>query len=369
MSRGGASPVDGRWTLERAAAWHREQPWIVGCNFVPSTAVNQLEMWQAATFDLPTIERELGWAAGLGMNAVRVFLHDLAWHADAAGFAARFDRFLAAAASRGIRTVPVLFDDCWHPDPAIGPQLDPVPGVHNSRWVQSPGVKAAVDPACTSRLRGYVQGVIAAHRSDDRILAWSLYNEVGNYYLPVMSRPPLARIPRLIGAAWALSLGFVPTLPLLRTVFSWAREIAPSQPLTTPVYLDYVRFNGELAGLSDIVSFHDYRPLPALERRIRELRRHGRPLLCTEFMARTSGSRLPTHLPVLRRECIGCFCWGLVSGRTQTIWSWKDRPGSPEPEVWYHDVLRPDGTAFDTAELEVLRTESAAGGSRGASRP
>jgi len=344
-----------RWTPERAAAWARGQPWIVGCNFVPSTAVNQLEMWQADTFDFPTIERELGWAAGLGMNAVRVFLHDLAWNVDPAGFLGRLERFLSAAASRGIRTMPVLFDDCWHPDPAPGPQAEPVPGVHNSRWVQSPGVKAAVDRACEARLRAYVQEVIAAHRSDDRILAWDLYNEVGSYYGPILNLPPRARLPRMLGAAFALIVGRFPTLPLLRRAFAWAREAAPSQPLTSPVYLDYVGANREIIDLSDILSFHDYRPLPALERNIRTLVKHGRPLLCTEFMARTRGSTFPTHLPVFRREGIGCFCWGLVSGRTQTNRSYRGRPGSPEPVVWFHDVLRPDGTPFDPGEAAALR--------------
>ncbi len=355
-----ATRVDERWTPERAMAWARALPWIVGCNFTPSTAVNQLEMWQADTFDLPTIERELGWAAGLGMNAVRVFLHDLAWDADPAGFLGRFERFLSAAASHGIRTMPVLFDDCWHPDPTLGPQPAPVPGVHNSRWVQSPGVKAASDPTCEARLRAYVRGVIAAHRSDERVLAWDLYNEVGNFFLPAMSRPPLEKAMRLAGTMLALHLRPIPTLPLLRKAFAWAREIAPSQPLTTPVWRSHPRLNRELTGLSDIVSFHDYRPLPDLERRILTLRRHGRPLLCTEFMARTSGSTFPTHLPVFRHEGVGCFCWGLVSGKTQTTWSWKDRPGSAEPAVWFHDVLRPDGTAFDEAEVAALRRQAAA---------
>jgi len=361
---GGAARGDGRWTPERAAEWARGQPWIVGCNFVPSTAVNQLEMWQAETFDPATFERELSWAAGLGMNAVRVFLHDLAWAVDPAGFLGRFDCFLSAAASRGIRAMPVLFDDCWHPDPAPGPQPEPVPGVHNSRWVQSPGVKAALDPACEARLRGYVQSVIAAHRSDDRVLAWDLYNEVGNFFLPSMSRPPLEKAARLAGSMLAMHLRPIPTLPLLRKAFAWVREFAPSQPLTTSVWFSHSRLKRKLVGLSDIVSFHDYRPLRDLEHRIRELQRHGRPLLCTEFMARTSGSTFQTHLPVFRREDIGCFSWGLVRGRTQTAWSWKDRPGSAEPAVWFHDVLRPDGTAFDDDEVAALRRETAAGGPR-----
>jgi hypothetical protein len=108
------------------------------------------------------------------------------------------------------------------------------------------------------------------------------------------------------------------------------------------------------------LSFHDYRPLPDLERRIRELQRHGRPLLCTEFMARTSGSTFQTHLPVFRREGVGCFCWGLVSGRTQTNRSWKDRPGSLEPLAWFHDVLRRDGTPYDPDEAAALRSETGA---------
>ena len=69
----------GRWTAERAKAWYAGLPWQVGSNFIPSTSSNQLEMWQAETFDPATIERELAWAAGLGMKSMRVFLHDLLW--------------------------------------------------------------------------------------------------------------------------------------------------------------------------------------------------------------------------------------------------------------------------------------------------
>jgi hypothetical protein len=159
----------------------------------------------------------------------------------------------------------------------------------------------------------------------------------------------------MLGAAFALIVGRFPTLPLLRRAFAWAREAAPSQPLTSPVYLDYVGANREIIDLSDILSFHDYRPLPALERNIRTLVKHGRPLLCTEFMARPNGCTFPTHLPVFRHEGIGCFCWGLVSGRTQTNRSYRGRPGSPEPVVWFHDVLRPDGTPFDPGEAAALR--------------
>ena len=113
-----------RWTPARAAEWYATLPWLVGCNLTPAYAINQLEFWQGETFDLDAIDRELGWAAGLGMNAVRVYLHDLLWLDDARGLLARVDAFLAAAAAadrHGIRTMLVLFDSCWHPEPALGP--------------------------------------------------------------------------------------------------------------------------------------------------------------------------------------------------------------------------------------------------------
>ena len=59
----------GRWTPERANEWYAAQLWLVGCNYIPSSAINQLEMFQAATFDPTTIDRELGWARGLGSTS------------------------------------------------------------------------------------------------------------------------------------------------------------------------------------------------------------------------------------------------------------------------------------------------------------
>src|SRR5271165_6401475 len=90
-------PDQPRWTAERASAWYEKQPWLVGCNFIPSNAVNQLEMWQAETFDPKTIDRELGWAEDLRLNTMRVFLHDLAWEADPIGFKKRVGQFLDIA--------------------------------------------------------------------------------------------------------------------------------------------------------------------------------------------------------------------------------------------------------------------------------
>jgi hypothetical protein len=130
-----------RWSEERANAWYAQQPWPVGANFLPSTAINELEMWQAESFDTATIDRELGWAEGIGMNTMRVFLHNLVWEQDPKGFDHRVDEFLAIAARHHIRPVFVLFDSCWDPRPKLGPQHPPIPGVHNSGWVQAPGAE------------------------------------------------------------------------------------------------------------------------------------------------------------------------------------------------------------------------------------
>lgn len=335
-----------RWTTEQAWTWWDDQPWIVGVNFTPSSACNQLEMWQAETFDEVTIARELAWAADLGFNTVRTYLHDLVWEHDRDGFGARIDAFLTIARGNGIRPILVLFDDVWNVDFALGPQPAPHPGRHNSRWVQSPGERVLERyDEHRARLEAYVAGVIDAFGDDDRVLAWDLYNEPGGVATP-SGRPVDARC-----------------LPLLADVFTWARSVGPAQPLTSGTFKIGQPQDPRIRELqlaeSDIVSFHHYGPVDELERLIERLAaRTGRPLLCTEYLARTEGSRFETHLPVFRRHRVGAVSWGLVAGRTQTCFpwsSWLDAEPHPEPDVWFHDILRTDGTPFDPAETTFLR--------------
>ena len=56
-----------RWSMEKASGWSSNLPWLRGCDFIPGSAINQLEMWQAETFDQATIDRELGWAKNTGI--------------------------------------------------------------------------------------------------------------------------------------------------------------------------------------------------------------------------------------------------------------------------------------------------------------
>jgi hypothetical protein len=335
------------------------QPWLVGCNFIPSTAINQLEMWQAGSFDVETIRRELGWAAGLGFNSMRVYLHDLAWQADPAGFKGRIARYLEIAAQLEIGTVFVLFDDCWNSGPRLGPQPSPRPGLHNSGWVQSPGIEVVRNPSRWHRLEAYVQDIVGTYGSDERVVLWDIYNEPGNYFLTSFWLPRARRMLNMARLALGHLLLPVPSLPLLKAAFGWARATQPSQPLTVGLWFltasMHSRLNKEILGLSDVISFHDYYDLQNTRRLIAQLRVFERPLLCTEYMARTHGNLFATHLPLFHQERVGCFNWGLVSGKTQTIFTWETSGQTTEPGVWYHDILRQDGSAYDPAEVEIIR--------------
>ena len=320
-----------RWTIEKANEWYEGLPWLVGCNFITSTAINQLEMWQPDTFDPETISRELKWAADIGFNIVRVYLHNLLWQSDKAGFEARINKFLDIADRNQIRTIFVLFDDCWNDDPKPGKQPAPIPGVHNSGWVRSPGTELLMDSSNWSVLEDYVQGVISAFALDERILIWDLYNEPGNNEYHERS------------------------LPLLQSTMTWAREANPSQPLTVGLWYENKLLNDFQLSTSDVITFHNYHPEDDLIKQIKLLKAYGRPVICTEYMARTRGSLFEKCLPIFKKESVGCLNWGLVSGKTQTIYPWGSPGGSAEPELWFHDIFHSDGTPYRSEEVDFIR--------------
>jgi endo-1,4-beta-mannosidase len=163
-----------RWTETQASEWAEKQPWLVGSNYIPATAINELEMWQPDTFDPARIDKELAWAQAIGLNTMRVFLHDLLWQQDSRGFTKRIDTFLAIADKHHIRPLLVLFDSCWDPNPRLGAQRNPTPGIHNSGWVQSPGANALADSSQYPRLEAYVKGVVGAFGNDKRVLGWDV---------------------------------------------------------------------------------------------------------------------------------------------------------------------------------------------------
>jgi hypothetical protein len=339
-----------RWTEARANAWYDQQPWLVGANYIPSDAINELEMFQAATFNPALNDRELGLAESIGMNTVRVFLHDQLWLNDAPGFTRRLNEFLAISARHHVRPVFVLFDSCWEPNPHIGPQHPPIPGVHNSGWVQSPGKERMLNPAVEPDLKAYVQGVIGAFAKDERILAWDMWNEPDN---SGRDRPEdvAAKVKRVN--------------QLLPQVFEWARAVHPEQPLTSGVWIgnwddptrESVTTKIQLAE-SDVISFHNYDWPEEFEARINALRPLHRPLLCTEYMARGNGSTFDTILPIAKRERVAAINWGLVAGKTQTYLPWDSwtRPYVLEkPAVWFHEVFRQNDEPYRKHEIDMIR--------------
>ncbi len=341
-----------RWTEAQANAWYSRQQWPVGADFLPSTAINQLEMWQAATFDPHTIDRELGWAEGLGMNTMRVFLHNLLWQQDPEGFKQRINTFLTIATRHHIRTVFVLFDSCWDPFPKLGPQHPPIPGVHNSGWVQAPGAKALADVSQYPLLEGYVKGVVGAFGNDPRILAWDLWNEPDNGNESSYAKGDPRNKNELV-------------LALLPQVFAWARSEHPSQPLTSGLWYGDWSSREKMPPLarvqveeSDIITFHNYGWPEDFEQRVKDLEKLHRPMICTEYMARGVGSTFDTILPLAKRYHVGAINWGLVAGKSQTYlpWdSWQHPYVLEKPPVWFHDVFYPDGAPYRQREAEIIR--------------
>src|ERR1700722_9424569 len=339
-----------RWSEQKANAWYAQQPWLVGANYIPSNAINQLEMFQSTTFDPAINDRELGLAESIGMNTARVFLQDQLWEQDSEGFKKRLDTFLGIAAKHHIRPLLVLFDSCWETNPRLGPQHPPIPGIHNSGWVQSPGKERLLNQADEQKLKTYVIGVVGAFAKDDRILGWDVWNEPDNGGGDIANDVP-AKVKRVN--------------ELLPKAFLWARSVHPTQPLTSGVWMgdwtdpakESETTRIQLAE-SDIISFHNYSWPEEFEQRIKELQRLQRPILCTEYMARGAGSTFDGSLPIAKRYNGAAMNWGLGGGKTQTYYPWDSwqRPYVLiQPTVWFHEVFRQDDTPYRQREVDLIR--------------
>lgn len=325
-----------RWTEEQANAWGAAQPWYSGVNYIPSNAVNQIEMWSAGTFDPGRIDEELGWAEELGFNTLRVFLSSVVWQNDPDGMKERISSFLDICKNHGIRPMFVFFDDCWEAESAYGKQPAPKAGIHNSGWVRDPSMSVRKDEDSLYELaESYMSDIFTTFGRDDRILMWDLFNEPGGNQLVTQS------------------------LPLVKKVFEIARKCLPSQPLTCGIWMldkAYAPLNAFQLQNSDVISYHCYAPEDVHAAEIKHLEVFNRPMFCTEYMARTKGSTFSSIMPLLKKKKVGAINWGLVEGKTNTKYSWEDpHPDGSEPALWFHDILRTDGTPYKTEEIEVIK--------------
>ncbi len=340
-----------KWSTAKANEWYAKQGWINGANFGPSTAINQLEMWQAETFDIKTIDKELGFAENIGFNTMRVFLHNTAWEQDSTGFFQRVDQYLKIATDHKIKTMFVLFDAVWNPESKPGKQPEPVPHKHNSGWIQCPSSDVLNDTANYQKLEKFVKSVISHYANDERVLMWDLFNEPDNDNFGKFK-------------ATELPDKRVYTLYLLKKSFAWAREVNPSQPLSSGVWWKdwsdtskLTPFNHFQLNNSDVITFHNYDSLYKFKSRVENLKCFGRPMICTEYMARPNGSNFKDIMPFMKENNIGAINWGFVAGKTNTIYPWNswDSTYTAEPKVWFHDIFRPDGTPYDSSEVKLIK--------------
>jgi hypothetical protein len=341
-----------RWSSEKAHDWIDKNGWLIGCNYIPSNAINQLEMWQEDSFSPELIGKELAMAADLGFNTVRVFLHHLLFEQNASGFLARIDQFLDIASHNGIRTMLVLFDSVWDPFPSLGRQPEPRLNVHNSGWVQCPGYDVLNDPSRYDDLQAYVKGIVSHFKNDDRVLIWDLFNEPDNMNITSYKDDDYAHHKAEL------------SMLLLKKTINWVRVIQPDQPITMAPWKEDWSSDDVLTALdnymfthSDIISFHCYENRVDTEKRIKTLQRFGRPLLCTEYMARPFGSTFQDILPLFKQYNIGAYNWGFVAGKTQTHCPWDSWSTvyENEPELWFHDIFRENGQPYRMEEIRFLK--------------
>jgi hypothetical protein len=325
-----------QWSTEKAWQWYNSNEWICGFNYIPANAINYTAMWDKTSFSPETIERELALAETTGFNAVRVVLQFIVWENDPKYFRETFAKFLSICTRHKIKVMPAFFDDCvfgTNIDPSLGKQPEPFEGWYAWAWSPSPGHTMVNDTTTYPRLEKYVKDVIGAFKNDPAVLAWDMYNEPTNSGLGKKS------------------------LPLVRSVFKWGREINPSQPLTIAVWNNNQELNNVINANSDIITFHNYGTREAVEKMIQTLKEQKRPIICSEWLNRPRGSTVESVLPLYFAEKIGCLHWGLVNGKTQTDLPWGHRPGDgPYTRIWQHDLYTEDFKMYSPYELELFKS-------------
>ena len=323
-----------QWSPQRAWAWYNQQPWPCGFNYIPANAINYTAMWDKTSFSPVVIDRELALASQTGFNCLRVVLQYAVWADDPQYFKTTLGKFLAIADKHHMKVMPCLFDDCVfndQHDPKIGVQPEPVLGWYAWAWSPSPGHTMVADTTSYPKLERYVKDVMTAFKQDKRLFVWDLYNEPTNGGLGNKS------------------------LPLVRSVFRWARAVNPVQPVTIGYWSDNAALRQIIEANADITTFHNYSSADKMREAIARLQAQHRPMICTEWLNRPRGSVVADILPILYENKVGAMNWGLVNGKTQTQLPWGHRPGDPEPTVWQHDLYRNDLTVYNPAELGLFK--------------
>ncbi len=354
-----------KWSEERAWKWYNSRPWIRGCNFMSSDCANRIDQWQSLGFEerLATTERELELAAQTGFNSIRIIPEFIVWREEHDGFMERFERYIEMAARYGISCMVVLGNDCmqpklegWKPQ-TLGEQHYDW-GYHGGRKLSQhgtfnvPGYHLLDEPELAAEHYEMVREIVTKYKDDERIVMWDVFNEPGNSNRGNMS------------------------LPHLKKYFEIIREIDPIQPLTVGIWRDFSKLSdmSELSDIlrysvenSDIISYHNYGSYQNNIVIINELKKLGRPIVNTEWLARCMHNNVQEMFPLFFIERIGCYCWGFVAGKYQTYEPWNsvwDRY-EKNPDIdydftkWFHDLYRPSLHPYDPREIEIIKRFSA----------
>ena len=349
-----------QWSKERAWEWYNSRPWIRGCNYLPANCVNRIEMWQEYNSDkvFETMEEEFKLIQSIGYNSIRVIIEFLVWDKEHDGYMERFERFLTLANKYGISVMLVLANDCMRPKGYEVDKLGEQPcdwGYHGGRKMSQHGIFNAMghhyldEPETAPRFFAMIREFVEKYKNDERINIWNVYNEVGN-----SNRREV-------------------TLPNLKKIFEICREIDPIQPLTCETASYYggdffetceVEKYGVLN--SDIISFHNYGSYESNIRTIKNLKKFGRPLINSEWLARCLNNNVEELFPLYYLEKVGCYNWGLVGGKAQYYepWNstWENYEKNPDLKwdftKWFHDLFRLNHRPYNPKEIEIIKKYS-----------
>ena len=349
------------WSKEKAWKWYDDRTWMRGCNFMGSDCANRIDQWQALGFEkrLETADRELKLAAETGFNTIRIIPEFIVWDQDHDGFMERFDRYLATAWKYGISSMVVFGNDCMPPKNEFWKPLQL--GEQHYDWGYHGGRKFSQhqhfgemgyhimdEPEIMARHEVWVREIMEKYKDDPRICVWDLYNEAGNSNRESVS------------------------LPNVKRFFEVAREVNPSQPITSCLW-KHLGHKGQenylteveqyIAENSDIITYHCYSDYNENIKLIRYLQQFERPIINTEWLARMLHNTVEEMFPLFYLMKIGCLNWGFVAGLYQTYEPWNGMWQSYEAgkgehidfKGWFHDLYRPNLKPYDPHEIELIQ--------------
>ncbi|MBQ9511518.1 MAG: cellulase family glycosylhydrolase [Clostridia bacterium] len=347
-----------KWTESEAWAWQEKVGWLRGCNFIGSDCAGRVDMWQSYKNDehMKTAERELALCRDTGFNTVRIIIEFDVWLQEHDSFMRIFEKYIELCAKYDLMVMVVLANEAQlcrgdrYVPKRLGEQAYAL-GYHQGRLPITPEQKALVPyhelerDETRDKYVEMVKEIVGKYRDDNRIICWNVFNEPG------------------------ITVGEERSLPLIRLMFDTVRALDPVQPLASDVWWwgnpDSIRpFDKLSLELSDVISWHCYKPFEQFVVDYERLTHFNRPILLTEWLHRINRQKVRDVYPLLYLEKINCWCWGFVAGKTQTyepwdsLWEQYDKTDGKvdyDFTCWQHDLYRPSLRPYDPEEIRLIK--------------